>query len=399
MDNSQPILSVNSLTKEFHKDGKPLLALNNVSFELKKKEILGIIGRNGSGKSTLLKVLSQITGVTSGTISYDGKLTSIIEIGTGFHPDLTGNENILLSGQLLGYRMDDANAYREIVEFSGLEDFMDMPVKHYSSGMYLRLAFAIAFHSKIDILLLDEVLTVGDADFRRKCHDKIRELRHDGASVVIVSHQMESIIEFCDRCIWMDNGKIEEIGLPLDIIENYIESTQLKSVKVRGEASSADRLMGQDFLNLENPYVRIDKIEISAKGKRSDELILITDVVQISLDCEKLVPDESIEFVFTLTNFNNIRVLTDSYGLRNVYEPKLIKMGHYNIMCEIPAQLLNRGVYDLSVIICKNAKSFIVEGNQVARLKIAASDDLRFGAEISTVIRPYLNWDVKKIGE
>lgn len=393
----QAILTVDSLTKIFQKDGKPLYALNTISFELRKGEILGVIGRNGSGKSTLLKVLSKITGVTEGSISYEGKLTSIIEIGTGFHPDLTGRENVELSGQLLGFKTGNSEAYNSIVAFSGLDDFMDTPVKHYSSGMYLRLAFSVAFHSKIDILLLDEVLAVGDADFRRKCYHKIRDLREEGASIIIVSHQMEPIMEFCDRCMWMDNGNVVQIGAPLDVIENYMESSQSKSVKVRGELDKTDKEVEADLSVLSNSYVNVTGININAKGKSPEDDILMSDIVQIMLNCDKLVPDESIEFVFTVSNFNNIRVLTDSYALRGRYDPELVESGSYEIVCEIPAQLLNRGVYDLGIMICKNATTAIAQGHQVKRFKITPSEDLVFDVQISTVIKPHLHWEVKNL--
>ena len=204
MDNSQVILSVDSLTKTFQKNGSDFVALSDISFELNKGEILGVIGRNGAGKSTLLKVLSQITAPTSGEISYEGELTSIIEIGTGFHADLSGEENVYLSAMLHGYSKSEIKeVYHQIVEFSGLQEFMQLPIKHYSSGMYLRLAFSVAFHSKISILLLDEVIAVGDTDFKRKCYSKLKELKARGTAIILASHHLELIVEHCDRCLFI----------------------------------------------------------------------------------------------------------------------------------------------------------------------------------------------------
>lgn len=397
MEDQQTILKVDKLSKEFQKDGKPLHALKNVSFELKKGEILGVIGRNGSGKSTLLKVLSKITGPSSGTIEYEGVLTSIIEIGTGFHPDLSGRENVFLSANILGFKNSDVHLiYDKIVSFSGLADFMHMPVKHYSSGMYLRLAFAIAFHSKIDVLLLDEVLAVGDADFRRKCYDKIRELKSTGASIILVSHQMEPVIEFCDRCMWIDNGFIQEISAPIDVIENYLESSSSQSGKIRGERTELTQAV-LDFSDLQNELVNVTHLEIRAKGKSAGEEIFLNDAIEIELLCEKLVPNESIEFVFTISNLNNIRVLTDSYALRDVYVPKLSEKGQYSVVCEIPADLLNRGVYNLSIMICRDAKQAIAEAHQLYRFKIVSNEKLAFDMQISTVIKPKLKWDIQKL--
>ena len=224
MTENQPIMTIDALTKTFQKEGKPLYALNNVSFRLNKGEVLGVIGRNGAGKSTLLKVLSQITSPSSGEIVYEGQLTSIIDIGTGFHADLSGEENIYLSAQLLGYsRKEIKELYDQIVDFSGLHDFMQMPVKHYSSGMYLRLAFSIAFHSKISILLLDEVIAVGDTDFKRKCYAKIKELKARGVAIILVSHHLELIVEQCDRCLLLDDGEVLLKGNPLDVVNRYYE--------------------------------------------------------------------------------------------------------------------------------------------------------------------------------
>ncbi|MFT5860229.1 MAG: lipopolysaccharide transport system ATP-binding protein [Flavobacteriaceae bacterium] len=399
MEKNQSILSVDSLTKEYTKDGKTLLALNQVSFELAKGEIFGVIGRNGSGKSTLLKVLSKITGPSGGEISYEGVLTSIIEIGTGFHPDLSGRENVFLSANILGFKNAEVHPiYDKVVAFSGLEDFMEMPVKHYSSGMYLRLAFAIAFHSKIDILLLDEVLAVGDADFRRKCYDKIRELKDGGASIILVSHQMEPVIEFCDRCMWLDNGIIEAIGSPMDVIENYLESSSNQSGKIRGERDELAQAV-LDLSSLENQFVKVTDLEIKAKGKSVGDEIFMDDIVEIELDCEKLIANESMEFVFTISNLNNVRVLTDSYALREEYLPQLSEKGTYKVRCEIPADLLNRGVYNLGIMICRNAVEFIAEAHNLYRFKISSNQKMAFDMRISTVIKPKLNWEVKKLGD
>lgn len=396
MEGNEVVLTVDSLTKEYTKDGKTFHALNNVSFELKKGEILGVIGRNGSGKSTLLKVLSKITGPTNGSISYEGVLTSIIEIGTGFHPDLSGKENIILSGNLLGFKTAHFDSfYNQIVEFSGLEDFMNQPVKHYSSGMYLRLAFAIAFHSNIDVLLLDEVLAVGDADFKRKCYDKIRDLKNNGASIILVSHQMEPIVEFCDRCMWLDNGVVEGIGVCIDVIENYLDSSSNQSGKIRGDRNlESSSLMNLSCLNTQ--VVKVTDLEVRAKGKSMNEDIFIEDVIEIELKCEKLINSKSIEFVFTLFNFNNIRIFTDSYGLREDYTPQLLEKGKYTIHCNIPGDLLNRGVYNLGIMISQNGDEVITDLFQLYRFKILSTEKLVTDNRISTVIKPKLNWNIQK---
>lgn len=197
-------------------------ALQQVSFELKPGEVLGIVGRNGAGKSTLLKILSRITEPTTGRIEIDGRVTSLLEIGTGFHPELTGRENIFLNGAILGLsRTEIRSRFAQIVEFSELQRFVDTPVKRYSTGMFVRLAFAVAAHVDPDILILDEVLAVGDAAFQKKCLGKVREATHDGKTVVIVSHQSAALCEFCSRALLLAQGRIQTDGPPPNVLAEY----------------------------------------------------------------------------------------------------------------------------------------------------------------------------------
>ncbi len=197
-------------------------ALNDVSFHVDQGEVLGIIGHNGAGKSTSLKLLSKVTFPTSGSIQTKGRMAALIELGAGFHPDLSGRENIYLNGSILGLKRREIDAqFDSMVEFSGLEKFIDTPVKRYSSGMYVRLAFATAAHVKADLLLVDEVLSVGDSAFQQKCLTKMQELRDSGATIVFVSHNIWSIESFCRRVILMNHGKIESEGAPHSVIELY----------------------------------------------------------------------------------------------------------------------------------------------------------------------------------
>ena len=197
-------------------------AVKDVSFEITRGETLGIIGHNGAGKSTLLKLLSRITAPTSGTITLDGRLAALIEVGSGFHPELTGRENIFLSGSVLGMRRREIGAKLDrIIEFSGVGPFIDMPVKWYSSGMFVRLGFAVAAHLEADILLVDEVLGVGDAAFQLRCYERIAQLRNDGATLVFISHDLSSIGRLCDRVVLMHRGRVAAAGPPADVIAQY----------------------------------------------------------------------------------------------------------------------------------------------------------------------------------
>ncbi len=201
-----------------------LWALRDVSFEVKRGEVVGLIGPNGAGKSTLLKILSRITEPTTGRAELHGRVSSLLEVGTGFHPELSGRENVYLNGAILGMSSREIDAkFDEIEAFSGIEKFMDTPVKRYSSGMYVRLAFAVAAHLEPEILLVDEVLAVGDAAFQKKCLGKIGSVVRAGRTVLFVSHDMAAIRELCPTSIWVDHGRIMEIGASADIIQNYLK--------------------------------------------------------------------------------------------------------------------------------------------------------------------------------
>jgi lipopolysaccharide transport system ATP-binding protein len=202
-------------------------ALNNVSFEVKRGEVLGIIGRNGAGKSTLLKLLSRVTAPTSGEVRVKGRIASLLEVGTGFHPELTGRENIYLNGAILGMTKNEIRRrFDEIVAFSEVEKFIDTPVKRYSSGMYVRLAFAVAAHLEPEILVVDEVLAVGDASFQEKCLGKMQKVAGEGRTVLLVSHNMSTIQQLCKRCILFRQGKIAGAGAPTEVVSDYLSDSR-----------------------------------------------------------------------------------------------------------------------------------------------------------------------------
>lgn len=205
-------------------------ALDNVSFTVEKGDVIGLIGTNGSGKSTLLKVLTRITEPTTGRAILNGRVGSLLEVGTGFHPDLTGRENIYLSGAVLGmHKHEIESKFDEIVEFSGIKDFLDTPVRRYSSGMYVRLGFAVAAHLDPEILLIDEVLAVGDAEFQKKCLAKMDDIAKCGRTIIFVSHNMTAVRELCNKCVWLKDGKVFAQGSSAKIIDEYLRATTLGS--------------------------------------------------------------------------------------------------------------------------------------------------------------------------
>ena len=201
---------------------KDFWALRNVSIEVVAGSTLGLIGRNGSGKSTLLKTISRILEPDEGTVRVNGRIASLLEVGSGFHPELSGRENIFLNGSILGVRRKQlTQQLDEIIDFSGVREFIDQPVKNYSSGMYVRLGFAVAIHTNPDILIVDEVLAVGDAAFREKCRLKFLELRAQGKTIILVSHSMHTIVEMCDTAVWMQDGQVMKLGEPKDVVAAY----------------------------------------------------------------------------------------------------------------------------------------------------------------------------------
>ncbi|MGA2232488.1 MAG: ABC transporter ATP-binding protein [Tepidisphaeraceae bacterium] len=239
-------------------------ALRDVNFEMKKGEVLGIIGRNGAGKSTLLKILSRITEPTDGEIRLYGRIGSLLEVGTGFHPELTGRENVFLNGAILGMRRWEIQKYFDaIVEFAGVSQFLDTPVKRYSSGMYVRLAFAVAAHLASEILVVDEVLAVGDVEFQKKCLGKMKDVAQSGRTVLFVSHQMQAISTLCTQVIYMQNGQIDFQGDVTEGISRYLNSRKLPgAARSRPRRAASPDLKFTSITSDKNVYLSTDPIAI-----------------------------------------------------------------------------------------------------------------------------------------
>lgn len=242
--------------KSLRRRAKDFWALRDVSFEVKRGEALGIIGHNGAGKSTILKLLASITSPTSGQITINGRLAALIEVGSGFHPELSGRENIYLSGSILGMRRREITGKLDrIIDFAGVREFIDTPVKRYSSGMYVRLGFAIAAHLEPDILLLDEVLAVGDAAFQAKCMNRIKEMESAGTTIVFISHDLRAVERICDRAILMEKGRITASGSPSDVIKAY-------GSNVTSEPDSAQTLCFRNSLSDPTSPFEVESIEV-----------------------------------------------------------------------------------------------------------------------------------------
>jgi lipopolysaccharide transport system ATP-binding protein len=279
-------------------------ALKDIDFQVNAGESVGIIGRNGAGKSTLLKILSRITPPTSGKAILRGRLASLLEVGTGFHPELTGRENVYFNGSILGLRKVEIDRkFDEIVDFSGVERFIDTPLKNYSSGMQLRLAFAVAAHLEPEILIVDEVLAVGDAEFQKKCLGKMDEVSRSGRTVIFVSHNMGLIQQLCEKSIWLEKGQIREIGQTHTVIQNYLHTgsktigfkannTHFKDIYLQNlQPINAENKIVQTFLLKESPIFDVILVVNKLKEGAAVSLILLDKYKRRILNIERPVVD------------------------------------------------------------------------------------------------------------
>lgn len=320
-------------------------ALKDVNIEINKGEVVGIIGRNGAGKSTLLKIISQITPPTTGEIILRGKVGSLLEVGTGFHPELTGRENILLNGAILGMKKEEIiRKFNEIVEFSGVEKFLDTPVKYYSSGMYVRLAFSVAAHMEPDILIIDEVLAVGDVEFQRKCLGKMDEVsKKEGRTILFVSHNMNAVEELCSRVILLDKGKIVKQSSDVsDVIKEYVcgknkDNGSDEWVNITGE--------------YKNNYFIPSKLAITDAGGQKLNMPARNDSeMWVQIEGEIITPDSSLTIGYAVYNEDgNMLYWTFQTDLSDEKRQKLEK-GKCIFRGKIPSRILNEGTYRMELI-------------------------------------------------
>ena len=314
-------------------------ALKDVNFEVRRGEVLGIIGRNGAGKSTLLKILSRITEPTKGRIQLRGRVGSLLEVGTGFHPELTGRENIFLNGAILGMtRREITKKFDEIVAFAGVERFLDTPVKHYSSGMYVRLAFAVAAHLEPDILVVDEVLAVGDAQFQQKCLGKINEVsRREGRTVLFVSHNMGVIQKLCPTSIWLDRGSIRQYGSTDTVIRSYLSQGTL----------NRDRIV--ELERLPRPRFGGNEFRLIAVEWLCDLPLRYGEEVKARILFQTRTPVENVAIWLGICDLGGIQILTYDSDLCDLYRPNLPRSGVYAVDFEIDALPLHPDTYSLDI--------------------------------------------------
>lgn len=319
-------------------------ALKDVSFDIKHGEIVGVIGRNGAGKSTLLKLLSRITEPTTGRVEIHGRVGSLLEVGTGFHPELSGRDNVYMNGAILGMkRTEIARQFDEIVAFAEVEKFIDTPVKHYSSGMYLRLAFAVAAHLQTEILIVDEVLAVGDAEFQKKCIGKMQDVSKGGRTVVFVSHNMNAIRRLCTRAFLVQAGRFVQEGLVSDCLDTYMRSD------TAGDGGRADLTPLVGVSRRGSGSARFDFAEmLSIEGNVTSSLIFGQPIrVRLAVRVHHDLTSISFGFSFVAQDGTELQGTTAHDG----GIPRSLNRGHYVFECEVSPQCLTPGRYSLRAAI------------------------------------------------
>jgi lipopolysaccharide transport system ATP-binding protein len=366
-------------------------ALKNVSFEVGKGQVLGVIGRNGAGKSTLLKILSRVTEPSAGYAEIHGRVGSLLEVGTGFHPELTGRENIYLNGAILGMRRAEIEArFDEIVAFADVEKFIDTPVKRYSSGMYLRLAFAVAAHLEPEILVVDEVLAVGDAEFQRKCLGKMSDVAEQGRTVLFVSHNMSAILRLTEETILLDKGRLVLRAPTAQAVDYYMAA---------GFSQVGERTWDADEVPSEAAPFRPLAIRVCDAGGRVVDTVRSTDPFTVSVEYRLEAPITGLRVGIYLMTMRGEYVFTSF----DTDEPQQFERfssrpaGRYTSECTIPADFLNEGRYVLGL----NASAFRVkrffqdEHALAFTVDAAGAPGMHWPEARPGPVRPQLNWRIR----
>lgn len=361
-------------------------ALRDINFCVKKGEVLGIIGSNGAGKSTLLKILSRTTSPTTGKIGIKGRVASLLEVGTGFHPELSGRENIFLNGAILGMNKQEIKGkLDEIIDFSGVERYIDTPVKRYSSGMYIRLAFAVAAHLEPEILIVDEVLAVGDLEFQKKALGKMKAVSGgEGRTVLFVSHNMTAMKNLCSSIVYMKNGRIAETGHTEDIINSYMALNKVNT-SMQKRYDLPEDAPGNEF-------VRMRRMEVCPQMAEDEQLITIHTPINIEFEFWNKVTDRPINLslhLYTMTEECIFNVGTSS---------DYLQAGLYKGVCEIPPHLLNDGAYSVSIMIVAERSYALYKFDHQVSFEINEKREASgWHGKHPGLIRPSLNFPLQQV--
>lgn len=366
-------------------------ALRDVSFEVARGEVVGIIGRNGAGKSTLLKVLSRITEPTAGRVELYGRVASLLEVGTGFHPELTGRENIYLNGAILGMRKAEIDRkFDQIVAFAELEKFLDTPVKRYSSGMYMRLAFAVASHLEPEILVVDEVLAVGDASFQKKCLGKMSDVAMEGRTVLFVSHNVAAIQGLCSRVFWLHDGQIRDEGQANEVVSNYLKSSlSMQPEQVWDDINTAPG----------NEQIRIRRASARPGDSMTKAITLSTPVV-IEFEYWNRVPGAYLNLSVVVKTEDGFPIFNTGSGWEPVWSRQPYPVGLFRSRFHIPADLLNDGTHRVHLYVVRDQSQVIYNIEDILVFDVQDVAERRgtwFGKWIGAV-RPNLKWETDFLG-
>jgi lipopolysaccharide transport system ATP-binding protein len=366
-------------------DSNIIWALKDVSFEVKRGQVLGVVGRNGAGKSTLLKILSKITPPTRGHIEIMGRISSLLEVGTGFHPELTGRENIYLNGTILGMTKKEIDRkFDDIVAFSEIEKFIDTPVKRYSSGMRVRLAFSVSAHLEPEILLVDEVLAVGDAAFQKKCMGQMGSVAKAGRTVLFVSHNMGAITELCERAVWLENGQLKMVGNASEVVADYLTAS------IQGGASWTNNQVGS-----EDQEVHIRSVNLTADGNQPTSVLNFDTPFKVEIVYDVIKPIRNMSVTFQVLNSNGSLIFESMDTDGGEWKGREREVGHYKAICQMPGYFLKPGSYHM------NVASF------VDRFKIIEKKDGILSFDVSEVgyylnrgrlgyVTPVFAWEIEK---
>ena len=370
-------------------DNDYVWALRDINFEIKQGEVLGIVGRNGAGKSTLLKILSQITRPSSGSVKMKGRVGSLLEVGTGFHPDLTGRENIYINGAILGMRKWEINKrLDEIIDFAGIERYIDTPVKRYSSGMMVRLGFAVAAHLEPEILIVDEVLAVGDAEFQKKCLGKMGEVsKNDGRTILFVSHNLNAITSLCQRGVLLTNGTLSHVGTIQEVVGKYLnhDNVGMRSSWKKDDAKSS------------NPWFDIEYMGLEQGGGQVEYAVSRQDQIELKIIARIAELDPALTIGYAIYDEKNEPLYWSLQTDSNVENWPKLQTGINTLVTKIPTNLLNEGTYYLEPIGGLYFREWLFEpGKTAIRIKLSIQGGLSESPYYQTVrptsIAPILLW-------
>ncbi len=375
-------------------DSSVLWALKDLSFDVKIGEAIGIIGTNGAGKSTLLKILAKITPPTRGRVQIRGRISSLLEVGTGFHQELSGRENVYLNGTILGMtKKEVTQKFDEIVEFSGVEKFLDTPVKRYSSGMRVRLAFAVAAHLEPEILIIDEVLAVGDANFQKKCLNKMQDVGQHGRTVLFVSHSMPAITRLCERVILLNEGSLLMDGVAHEVVHSYLHS---------GQGISGAREWPELMDAPGNSTVRLRSVRIKDENENTCTAVDIRKPVGMEMEYEVLEEGHLLMPYYNIFNDEGVKLCT-AHDQNKEWRNRPRPVGRYTSTAWIPGNLLNEGTIYVGPAM-RGWESHILHFSKREAVAFQVIDTMEgdstrgdFAGYLSGAIRPQLHWETRQL--